>query len=171
MAVEPLFVVTRKTLKLRLRLEGVKAQAEHLIDSSIETVRSHFYRRLGAARVAQLVAIEYVENATSETDMLRTIANATEEAWVRLELLSIMPVLIADKGGSGLAAWNDEGVWHLQDDEARRRDIMLLREKIESNLDMLAAQEAFGDEAKIRVATIGSPGVLRPGRSSGVGGF
>ena len=112
MAVEPLFVADKDTLKSRLRLSGA-AQTDALaqIDQAIEDVRVGFYddaQGLGVSRVTALLAISYEENATTAEALLRTRANNLEVSWVRLLLMRRLPTLFMDASGNSLDVWNEE---------------------------------------------------------------
>lgn len=114
MAVEPLFVVDMDTLKERLRLTGaVQGDALAQIDQAVEDVRVGFFadeQGLGATRTNEILAIDYVENATTTNALIRTRANNLEVLWVRMLLMRRMPTLFMDGSGAVQQIWNEEGL-------------------------------------------------------------
>ena len=72
MAVAPLFIADLAALKARLRLSGMgSADAAAQVDQAIEDVRLGFYDRLGKTRVDEILAVAYVENATTTAARVR----------------------------------------------------------------------------------------------------
>lgn len=155
MAVAPLFVADMTTLRTRLRLDGAKAaSALAVIDQAVEDVRIGFYDRLGATRVAALVAIGYSENPTTANGVLRAKANSVEVKWVRVLLLRRLPVLFIDAQGLKQQVWNDESGFASGPERALRDEIEKLEAEIEEALLVLAGDED-PDEAILNVSTIG----------------
>lgn len=111
MAVEPLFVEDMPALKAAMRLTGaVSPDALAMIDIAVQEVRFGFYKALEADRVAELLAITFAENPTSEDGLLRMLANTVEVAWVKMLLMRAMPVLFMDTSSSTQQIWNQEGL-------------------------------------------------------------
>lgn len=112
MAIAPLFVADMATLKAKLRLSGVsKTDALAIIDGAVEDVRLLLYdstQGLGSTLVAEILAIAYVENATTAEALRRTRANSLESKWVRLLLLRRLPSLFMDAGAVTRDVFNDE---------------------------------------------------------------
>lgn len=153
MAVEPLFVADMTTLKSRLRLTGaVQADALAQIDQAVEDVRVGFYddaQGLGVTRVTTLLAIAFVENATTANALLRTRANNLEITWVRLLLMRRMPTLFMDASGSTLDAWNEENLSRTRNTDLRR-EIDRLENEVKEGLAYLGD----GDDDDVGDVTI-----------------
>lgn len=145
MAVEPLFVVDMDTLKSRLRLSDAAASdALAQIDNAVEDVRLGFFdeeQGLGASRVTELLAISFVENATTATALERTRANNLETKWVRLLLLRRLPTLFHDASGQSLDAWNEEPLVRRQGRDLRD-EISRLETEIQQELAALGSGDA-----------------------------
>lgn len=110
MAIEPLFIADRATLLAKLRLTGtVSEDANAVIDEVVQKVRLAFYDELGATQVAYLKSITYVENPTTEADVLRAVANSCEVQWCRCWLLTDMPLIFLGTGTAAQEAWNTDG--------------------------------------------------------------
>jgi len=105
----PLFVENRDELKLKVRLNGIpdSGGADAQLDEALSAVRVGFLMELGAARVAQLVAMTLNRNAVTEADMIRLLAAVTEVRWVLYEILATMTARFAD-GHSEPQTWNEE---------------------------------------------------------------
>jgi len=148
----PLFVADEATLKAALRFSGVVdgSNADAMFDQAVVAVRSGFYRTLGVARVAVLLAIPYTDSPTTETSLLRTVATTTEIEWVRYELMRTLPVLFQDASGDALDVWNREapfrGMGKTSLDKAREA----LWEMILQNLDMIAGNEEVGEHGGVQ---------------------
>lgn len=168
MAVEPLFVSDMDTLKAALRLSSA-AQPDALsqIDRAVERVRVDMFdsaRGLGQARVTELLAIPYVENATDSTSLSRTRANNLEISWTRLYLLKTMPTLFMDASSVTLEAWNEEPLTRKSDREICK-EIELLEKEIIDELGFLQelSEEDLG-RVNVTVFCAESP-PARPGAS------
>ena len=148
MAIEPLFVVDMDTLKSRLRLTGAsQADALAQIDQAVEDVRVGIYddeQGLGVARVTELLAISYAENAATANELLRTRANNLEVTWVRLFLMRRLPTLFMDASGESLEVWNEEPLVRKAGRDLRK-EIETLAEEVKQGLAYLGA----GDENDI----------------------
>lgn len=89
------------------------ADAQKIVDQAVEDVRLGFYdevQGLGLARVTELLAIAYTENATTAAALQRTRANSVEVAWVRYLLMQRMPLILMDAGHVTQEMWNEEGI-------------------------------------------------------------
>lgn len=150
----PLFVADVEELQKRLRLTGVTFEKDTyaMLEEAILTVRAGFYRRLGPARVAQLVALPYVEDPTDEDGTLRAIANTTEVTWVRLHLVRRMPTLFADSSNEKFQEWNDNPYLR---GLVPQREIDRMSSEIEQNLEMLTGDESLGEESSVQATTFG----------------
>ena len=107
----PLFVASEAVLKERLRLSAVPASAldtEAIIDEAILLARVRFYSDLGAARTNALVLIPFSETPTTESGLLRAIANTTEVKLVYCSLLRMLPNTFMDASGDVNSRWNEE---------------------------------------------------------------
>lgn len=167
MAVAPLFVASMAVLKARLRMTGA-AQADTLsiIDKAVEDVRVSFYddvEGLGKSKVDALLAIAFVENATTLADLSRTRVNNLEVKWVRLHLLRRIPMLFMDGQAVIQEVWNEEPITRVS---RRATEVEALRLETEIK-DALAALLDEDNERGAVVATIFEPDVTpaRPGAS------
>lgn len=137
MAVAPLFVADLDTLKAKLRLGGMGAAGgEAVLAQAIEDVRLGFYDEvtgLGKSLVDTLLAIAYVENATTASALKRTRANSVEVAWVKWLLMQRMPTVFMDGGHITHEMWNEEPIARRQPGKA---ELERLRAEV---LDGLAA--------------------------------
>lgn len=170
MATAPLFVADLATLKSKIRLSGVASanDAEDIINEAILTVRSGFYRELGAARTAVLVALPFSESPTTENEILRAVANITEVKWVRLELMRTLPTMFKDGTAEQNQIFQDEALFRDTTQQQLDADRLLCEQQISENLDLLRGDESLGTESTIRVATpkvssgIVDPSTVRP---------
>jgi hypothetical protein len=155
LATAPLFVADLATLKSKIRLSGVAAanDAEDIINEAILTVRSGFYRELGAARTAVLVALPFNESPTTENEILRAVANITEVKWVRLELMRTLPTMFKDGTAEQNQIFQDEALFRDTTQQQLDADRLLCEQQIAENLDLLRGDESLGTESTIRVAT------------------
>lgn len=154
MAKQPLFNRNLEELKSALRLSGVcdvSSDASAIIDQAVLVVRGHFYRRLGLARVAELLTFAVSDNPTTEPEILRSIACTTEIKWVKRELLLTLPTHFADGGGSTLKAYNEEAPFRTNSEINIASQRKELREEIEENLEMLSGSETTGNETHVHV--------------------
>ena len=169
MAVAPLFVATMPILTARLRLNGISASktgALAQIDQAVEDVRVNMYddnQGLGLVTVNALLAIAYVENATTASDLSRTRANNLEVTWVRLLLMRRMPTLFMDASGETLDAWNEEPLTH-NTGKTLRDEIKRLEDEIAQGVaQLIGDDEDIGDMDVIVFEPAETP--ARPGAS------
>lgn len=149
MAVAPLFVVNVATLKARLRLTGAaSADAAAMIDQAIEEVRQKLYGRLGATRIAAIAAITYVENGTTDNQILRALANTVEIKWVRMFLLRTLPTLFMDTAGIRQQVFNDESAFTTGTNI--EKELARLQAEIDQALDILSGEEALTEASSVR---------------------
>ena len=149
MAVGPLFVTDLAELKRRLRLSGLPDATEDaptMLANAILAVRVHFNRRLGTARVQQLLGFPQTETPSTEPELLRTLAETVEVDWVRLELMCRLPWLWSDSSGEAQKAWNEEAPFREKGAATYEQLKHCLVESIESALGMLSGSELFGEE-------------------------
>jgi len=148
MPVAPLFVADMTTLKARLRLSGA-AQSDALaqIDEAVEWVRVALYdeeRGLGLTKVNEILAVAYVENATTSADLVRTQANNLEQIYVRLRLLKVLPMLFMDASGSTHDTWNEEPLTR-KGQRALEKEIEALQKEVEEAIaDLLGDTDSTG---------------------------
>lgn len=140
----PLFVADLATLKSRLRLSGLPSggDGEALYDEALQRVRVGFYRRLGVARVDEILAITYEPDASTTEEVLRSVANSAEVKWTYLMLLDLMPSLFMDASGATEEIWNTEGAFRQGRPPAAR--IEQLKTDLELDLAFLAGEDAGG---------------------------
>lgn len=154
MATVPLFVADLATLKQKLRLTGVPPDqgddAEAMIEEAILAVRLYFYRNLGPAIIAALLATTFNENPTTELEVRRALANTTEVNLVRLELMCRLPWLWMDSSGEALKAWNEEAPFREKGPSTYADLKECLEHEINAAMDILAGREGLGEEMGIR---------------------
>jgi len=160
-ATAPLFVADLATLKPKLRLSGVPStsDADDLINEAILVTRQKFYRELGVARVAVLLALPFVETPSTNDQILRAVANSTEVLMVRCELMRMMPMMFMDGNADQNQIMQDEALF--RDSTSSQLEQMRLQCELEiqQNMDLLAGDEEIASESTIR---IDSPGVSQP---------
>lgn len=169
MANNPVFVADLATLKARLRLSGVPVAATDtlgIIDDAVLRARMRFYRRLGASRVADLVAIAYVEDPTTDDGILRALANSVEVNIVRFELMQTLPTTFMDASGDANKKWNEEALFRERGPTERQKELTRLEDQIEEDMQMLALEEELAAESGIQTYD-GTPTIAppRPGDS------
>lgn len=150
---DPLFVADLATLKSKLRLTKLPTDsaANALLDEQILATRTAFYRRLGAARVGQILAIPFVINPTTENGVKRAIANTVEVKMVRVRLMRTLPVLFQDSSGDANTAWNTEAPYREAGLSSLDREIKRLEDEIEEDMQVLDGEEEQGAEKNWRV--------------------
>lgn len=151
---DPLFVADLDTLKLKVRMKGVpdsNTEALAILDECILQARIQFYRRLGSERVAQLVALPFNMNPTTDDEILRALANTVEVRLVVCCLAQALPHAFLDASGSLCSRWNEEAP--LRETPATQREDYLEHciNQIEEDMQLLAAEEEIGDEVDIQV--------------------
>lgn len=129
MAVAPLFVADMDSLRQRLRLTGVAADADayQIIEEMVESVRLDFYRALGSTKMATLVSTTATESPSTAAQYQRSLAERLEVIRTRWYGLRDLPVHFL--GASQTRnAWNQEGI-HMP---ARRADVEALRAELDA---------------------------------------
>lgn len=119
-----LFVANIATLKKELRLTGVSdtaSDAHAAIEQAVLRARIEMNTRLGASLVAELLAITYSANPSTDNEYRRALANMIEIELVRARLLDILPVIFKDSAGSAQEDWNESGVFRVASAEESRR--------------------------------------------------
>lgn len=169
MANLPLFAADLATLKTRLRLSGVPVGAVDalaIIDEAILRARMSFYRRLSTFRVNQLLAIPYVENPSTNDEILRALANSVELDLVRLELFKTLPVTWMDASGDANKKWNEEALFRERGPTDRQKEMTRLSDQIEEDFQMLGLEEGLSEETGVQTYD-GTPTTTppRPGDS------
>ena len=149
---DPLFVVDLATLKSRLRLSGVDddSDAVDILDEAIRDVRTRFYARLGADRVAFLLQTTETDEPTDEAGILRMLASVTELKMVRRELSCTLPWSFHDTSGGSRKQWNDEAPFREKGTRNTRELRKKLDSQIEDALDILSGSESLGNVCGIR---------------------
>lgn len=153
MAVAPTFVLDMATLKLDLRLQGIRtgSEAESLLNRATSGARITLYQRLGLATMAELVVVAEVDNPTTLLDIRRKAASLVEVELVRCSLLQTMPVMVGDASGDAQQTYNDEGVWR-QVDPTEMEDILhRCSMRIEELFELILQEDGLGDDATVRV--------------------
>lgn len=139
MAVAPLFVVDIDTLKQDIRISGTTSvDTLSVLDRVVQEVRRNIYKRLGATTIAEILAITYNENPTTDDEYKRLDANLLETLWVQYLMYSELPVLVFDASVSTppMQVWNEEPLTRdaAQEDELKKTMDSLL-ERINDLLD------------------------------------
>ncbi len=123
---DPLFVADLDTLKLKVRLAGLPAsnqEANCILDQCILDARIKFYQDLGTDRVAELLAITYNPNPTTDDEITRALANSLEIRLVRCCLSRALPHAFMDASGNLCARWNEEAPIR-ENPESKQEDYM-----------------------------------------------
>jgi len=169
MATAPLFVATVEELKSKLRLASIPAGqgADILFDETLLAVRTHFYRALGPARVAELAALPFNENPATEDEILRAVANTTEVKWMRMELMRVLPTLFKDSSADQHQVYHDEALFRETPGDQLSIERERLWSDIQENLELLRGDEELDEEVQgISASTPESDSTApRPGQS------
>lgn len=165
MAVSTLFLADMTLLRAQLRLTGVptSSDANDILDAAVLVARTGFYRELGSARVAVLVAMSSVDAPDSDNEILRKIAEQTEFQWVRMELMRTLPMLFMDGSGNRDQIWNDEGAFRQASTRHLETERKRIQAEIKQNLVMLKATETIGTEKTVGSWSIAPELPQRPG--------
>lgn len=147
MATNPLFSADLVQLKKDLRLSGANAGGdfEAIYETAVLQARIGFNTRLGPARVAELVAINYTPNPTTENDILRALARVCEVRWVRLILIDLLPTIWMDASGQAQQNYNEEAAFRSTDTDQRGDIRAHSLAEIEAWLAILAGEVKMGD--------------------------
>ena len=155
MAIEPLFVATTPELLQKVRMScAVEGDGDvtHVLNEAIQKVRVGFFDRLGEERVNQLVAIPFVENATTEAEIDRTKANSAEVLWVRKYLILDLPYRAFDQEEKERDNWNKEPLTR----DLSKQEIELLLEKTCDELDrVLDDLDTNTDQDVVNISVFG----------------
>lgn len=153
MAVAPLFVADMDTLKLDLRLQGLRSgsEGESILERATSGARVFFYQRLGPTIVSEMVSTTDVDNPTTTKAIRRKAASLAEVEVVRCSLLETMPVLVGDASASAMQNYNDEGVWRQVEPTERAGILERCRRRVEELLELILAEDDLGDDSTIRV--------------------
>lgn len=141
-----LFVADDATVKARLRLSAVPASSTdtaEIIAEGIAWARLAFHRRLGRPAVQRLLAISEVAEPSTDDEILRSLASATEIRLARVFLLRELPNAFMDASGDLNRRWNEEAPFRERPRSDREREIARLEEEIEQAMQEL---ERDGDE-------------------------
>lgn len=150
---DPLFVQDLDTLKKLCRLSGVPASREDtlaILDEAILNARLEFSRRLGKQRVADLVALTFNPNPTTDDEVFRALANIVETNLVYVQLLRKLPNLFMDSSGAAQRIWNEEAPFRERGGNPLEREIQRRNDQIEEDMEILAAEESIPDETTIK---------------------
>jgi hypothetical protein len=160
----PLFLKDLDTLKSRLRLSAVDTgDAVDVLNSVIEEVRVGFYTELGAARVAELVALPEIAEPTTDDGITKLRAVNIELLWVRVTLMRRLPMLFVQGSGQTRKAWNEEGITRdARDTTNYRKEIAHLEQLVRDGLAWLGG-DVTGELAASVVELTERP--LRPWES------
>lgn len=150
----PLFASSTDLVKSRLRLTAVpdtSVDTLAIIDEAISWARLEFYRRLGRAQVADLVAITEVAEPTTDDEIRRTLATHTEIMLVRARLLRELPSIFMDASGDAHKTWNTEALFRERPRSSLDKEIDRLNVEIEQAMQILEddGDESPGDERTI----------------------
>lgn len=107
----PLFVSDADTLEKALRLSAVPDAAldtEEIVNTALLSARIRFYRELGESRVNAILTTAYTDLPTTDAQILRAMAAATEVLMVRASLMRTLPTTFMDASGDIDHRWNEE---------------------------------------------------------------
>ena len=155
MATNPVFLADLETLKSQLRLSGVVegSDAHSMVEAALLQVRTGFYARLGATRVAALVALTPSESPTTNDGVLRSIAGLAEALWVRCILLDKLPVVFMDNSGGDQEFLNQEGAFRSITPERLDRERQRCQVQLEEWLALLAGDVEVGGAPDVQIHT------------------
>ncbi len=144
MATNPVFNSDLATVKARLRLSGVPetADAQAMLEAALLQVRTGFYSRLGADRMAALLAIVPVEAPSTPDEILRAIGELCEIQWTRCILLDRLPVTFMDNAGGDLEFINQEGTFRSISTDRLAAERQRCTIQVEEWLSQLAGAES-----------------------------
>ncbi len=139
MAVAPLFNSSISALKSACRLSG-SSQADSLkiIDYAVKRVWNGFYAKIGAARVAALVAVTPTDTPTTDDQLSRSRAEQAEVLWVKALLINDLPLTFIDSGGAVRETWNEDAISRSPSDSERRKLIEAYMAEVSELLDLIA---------------------------------
>jgi hypothetical protein len=152
--VTPLFVPDLAELQAALRLSSLDATKDVfvILTNVVREERLGFIKRLGATRVAELVAFTYDPKAAAPAttdEMLREIANLTEIAWCRMLLYQQLPILFRDSTGDAHRAFQEDALTRESNEAKRQAEIERLEEWIEEQLQILEGSQAADEESTL----------------------
>lgn len=155
MATNPVFNADLATVKAALRLSGVVegSDAHNMLEQALLQVRTGFYSRLGAARMAALLAISTVEAPATNDQTLRRIGDLCEVEWCRMILLDRLPVIFMDQSGGDLEFINQEGAFRSIGPDRLDRMRTRLQTQIEEWLALLAGDIEIGNAPSVQIHT------------------
>lgn len=147
-----------------LRLDPDRLEsAQGVIDAQLQDVRLGLYNHLGAARIDEILLTTYNENATTEAERTRLLANRVEAIWLRLKLLRVLPMLWMDDSSQRDAAWNEDAFSRERRDD--KRIVEALESELAEGLSLLAGGDLEEDQSGFRVETIGPASTFYAGQT------
>jgi hypothetical protein len=109
MAVEPLYNETLDSLLKRARIATADDdQTLALVYQAVTEVRLGFYRKITKTRATTIAGYSLVDNPTSDEEILKAQAAATEANWLTWILAQRLPHLFMDNRASTGDMWNEE---------------------------------------------------------------
>lgn len=154
MAVAPLFVADMDTLKLNLRLQGLKtgSEGESILIRATSAARVYLFQRLGPSIVTAMLALNpEVENPTTADEIRRKACSLAEVEIVRCDLLDLMPVMVGDASGDAQQVYNDEGVWRQVTPEERVDILARCRARVEELIELILSEDELGEDLSVRI--------------------
>lgn len=139
--VQPLFVPSATEMRKALRLSQVPStnDAVAVIENAMAEARVDLYRSLGSTNVTALLGYASVRSPSSDTEIMRKLAETTEIKMVRVKLMRVMPTMFMD-GSSPAQTWNDEAAFREPGpDRFLRETIRKLEDEVEKDLEVLNA--------------------------------
>lgn len=153
----PLFLADLNAMKAELRLSGVPATGEDanvILEDVLLQVRTAFYRRLGITRVGQIVAFATnYTNPSTEPEILRAVAKSTEVKMTWCKLAERLPQLWMDDSGGSWQQFNEQGTFRKMSLRERVEQCERYETEIEENMQLLAGEQALGEETGINCTT------------------
>jgi hypothetical protein len=152
-SVAPLFISDRDALKSRVRLSAsVNPDTEAAIDTAITKARVVFFDNLGAARVAEIVALVPSDSPTTDDEIIRAKAEIAEALHVRMTLKRELPQFFIDAGAQALQRFNEEGMSRRDPMANVEKEIEVMAVEFQGLLDALGGSSP-DEESSIRVTT------------------
>lgn len=120
LAAQPVFLDSAKDVWEAVRLSGVDStdsDAADIMRQALLDSRNRLYRRLGEARVAQLLETDLTGNPATQAERDRAQAMLLEVWLVKKYLLETLPTLFKDGSSGLLSQINDEALVRDVDDQ------------------------------------------------------
>lgn len=143
MAAETLFNEDYETLLKRVRIESAKdEQTQELVAMSVSEARIGFYKALTSARVNAILAMDLVDNPSTDDEILRKHAANIEVLWVTFLLMERLPNLFMSSGHLVNQVFNEEPL--TRDADPAQKAIESLKQQVDDGLaDLVEVPEDY----------------------------